>query len=317
MLMLVPAHAAVPFAAPEEDRKAKQAAPPGGKALLYIYRTADNGPAHSPTLLVNNRDRGWLAKQSYYMWTVDPGRIDLRTDGPAAPAVSLRAQDGRIYFVRLTVTRDGSSELRQVSYGAGRQEVHRARLLREPVVATAEEPDRQGDGSGFTLILKGGSVQLGSDSQTILGLDRSFSSGGSAFGLEGEWRLANGLAFGGEIFSHAHEYTNDTLAGDGEMTGLHVMFNAKKYFRTTRVVQPYVGAGLGAVTASFSAGSGASITGSSGGYAFQAMGGVAFRWQHVGFYTELKLHKAEAEDADGNTVDLSGSGLFAGLSVHF
>lgn len=318
MLCLSPVLAAVPYANTDDDRKAKQALPPAGKALVYIYRPADAGPAKSPAVLFNNRKHGQLAPLTYYMWTVEPGRVDLRTDEAGSRTLSLRTQGGRIYFVRLTVGRDGRGELRQVSYGAGRQDVHRARLLRE-VAAADDDSDAGSSGrGGFTLIVKGGSYQLGSDSQTILGLQRNFGTTGSAFGAEGEWRLANGLAFGAEVFSHSHDYTTSGAVGTGDMSALHIMFNVKKYFRPASLVQPYIGGGVGAVTAEFSSGSGASaITGSGGGYALQAMGGVAFRWQHVGLYTELKLQKAEAEDANGETVDVSGSALFVGMSLSF
>jgi hypothetical protein len=42
------------------------------------------------------------------------------------------------------------------------------------------------------------------------------------------------------------------------------------------------------------------------------MGGVAFRWQHIGIYTEAKFQANKTPD-----VDASGTGLFAGMSVHF
>ena len=48
------------------------------------------------------------------------------------------------------------------------------------------------------------------------------------------------------------------------------------------------------------------------GYSIQAMGGVAFRWQHIGIYTEAKYQANITPD-----VDASGIGLFAGMSVHF
>lgn len=316
MLWLAPALAAVPYASSGDDRKAKQAVPPSGKALVYVYRPADAGPEYAPPLLLNNQARGRLVSRTYYMFTVDPGRVELRVDARGTRALTLRTQAGRIYFVHLTVGRTGA-ELGQAAYGAGRQEVHRGRLLRETTVAEGEDEAAPAGRSGFTLILKGGSVQLASDSQTILGFERSFSAGGSSFGAEGEWRLANGLAFGAEVFSHGHSYTTPAATGSGDLTALHILVNVKKYFRPASLVQPYVGGGLGVVNVSFSGGGANGITGSSGGLAFQAMGGVAFRWQHVGIYTELKFQKAEVEDANGETVDASGTGLFTGLSVHF
>jgi hypothetical protein len=51
--------------------------------------------------------------------------------------------------------------------------------------------------------------------------------------------------------------------------------------------------------------------------ALQGMTGIAFRWRHFGIYTELKYERAEVEDAAGEAVDVSGTGLFAGVSVQF
>jgi len=316
-LQLAPAMAAIPYAGADQDRRAKQAIPPSGKALVYVFRKSDSGSRESPLLLLNGRGVGRLEAQSYFMWTVDPGRVDLQLDDAARRKLSLRCQDGRIYFVQLIADRNGNGELRQVSYGKGRQDVHRSRLARETGPETTTGESGSEGQSGFSLLLKGGSYQLGSGSQTILGATRTFTTGGTSLGIEGEWRLASGVAFGAEIFSHSHEYTTTASTATGELSLLHVMVNIKKYFRPGSIVQPYIGAGLGAVSASFSGSSVGSITGSATGYGVQAMGGVAFRWQHVGLYTELKAQSAKIEDVNNQSVDASGTGLFAGLSVQF
>ena len=317
LLQLAPAMAAVPYAGAEEDRRAKQAIPPSGKALVYVFRSNDSGARTSPVLLLNGQGVGRLEAQSYFMWTVEPGRVDLQLDDAARRKVSLRCQDGRIYFVQLIADRDGNGELQQVTYGKGRQAVHRSRLARETGPETVASDSGTAGQSGFTLLVKGGSYQLGSGSQNILGATRVFTTGGTSIGAEGEWHFANGVAVGAEVFSHSHEYTTTGLPATGELSVLHVMVNIKKYFRPESVVQPYIGAGLGSVTASFSGSSAGSITGSANGFGFQGMAGVAFRWRHVGLYTEIKAQSATIEDSGGQSVDTSGTGLFAGLSVQF
>jgi len=306
-----------PYASPTEDRKAKQAIPPSGKALVYVYRQTDAGPKRSPVIYVNRRASGRLVPNSYYLLTLNPGRIDIKTDSSGSTLLSLYAKAGRIHFVRLSVDREGAGALRQVSYGAGRQGIQHARLLREgqePVAAA--EPDSE-QGGGFTLILKGGSVQLGSASQTILGLRRNFTSGGTGYGAEAEWRFNNGWAFGGEAFQHVHDYTTVGSTQNGELSLLLLMVNAKKYFRVGDTVQPYMGFGLGGVTASFSPGAGGGINGTASGFAAQVMGGAAFRWERVGIYTELKYQSAKSTDANSQDVDASGISVFAGMSLHF
>ena len=320
MLWLVPALAAAPYASSSDDRKAKQAVPPPGKALVYVYRLKDDGPVLSPTLQLNKRAISGLAVGTYLYWAVDPGRVDIRVgDGRN---LSLRAQDGRIYFIRLTVQANGQDELRQASYSSGRKDVHGARLVRETApapVAVAAEAAPSAARSGFSLILKGGSISLGKSTQNIEATDvsgfpvtfqTSFSQSAPVFGLEGEWYTESGWAFGGEVTSHSHDYTTvpTGVLGQGKMQTVAVVFNAKKYFRPGSLVQPFVGAGLGLATVSLSG----QLDGNTAGFAAQALGGVAFRWEHVGLYTELRYQFVETAD-----VSASGPAFLAGVGVHF
>ena len=348
ILGTAPAQAAVSLATPEQDRYAKQAVPPSGKALIYVYRLDDARPQASPGLWLNKRDSGHLEPRTYGMWAAGPGRLEVRAGRVDAVPLTISCEAGRIYFVQLAVNKDGSVSLRQVPYGTGRAEMRAARLVLDPAIAARAAPapkpaapapapvpakpakaakaapavketrkvteaaDEKGT-SGVTLIAKLGSFQLASSSQTILGFPRSFSAASLAYGLEGEWRLANGFAFGVELFGHTQDYTTAGAAASGDMAVTNVFFNAKKYFRPGAIVQPYLGAGIGVASTSFSG----AITGSAGGAAVQGMAGIAFRWQRVGAYTEFKYERAEIEDAAGEKVDASGTGLFAGMSVHF
>ena len=194
-----------------------------------------------------------------------------------------------------------------------------------PVQQTVREDDEPTAASGVTLIFKLGSFTLASDSQTLLGSSRSFSAANLAYGVEGEWHFQNGFAIGVELFGHGQEYTTAGATGSGDMTVVNALFNAKKYFRPAAVVQPYVGVGFGSSVSDFSPGSSSGtsgITGTAGGFAVQGMAGVAFRWRHVGIYSEFKYVRAETEATDlltgvKETVDVSGTGLFAGMNVHF
>lgn len=307
---------AAPLASPEEDRKAKQALPPSGKALVYVYRT-DGGARVSPTVSLNNRELGALAPRTYYMVPVTPGRLDLRAgDGPA---LSIRSQEGRVYFVQLTVSSAGDGQLTQVSYGRGRQDVHAARLARADQPTAPAKRDTSGEQtgnppaahSGFSLIVKGGSFSLASASQSVLATNIEMDAAAAALGVEAEWITAGGWAFGAEYLSHTRGYTS--TAGDGDLTIATVMLNMKKYFRYGTTVQPYLGIGAGGAAAAMSGG----ISGGAGGFAAQAMGGVAFRGDHFGVYTEVKYQSAKAEDDNGEGVDIGGVGLFAGISAQF
>lgn len=189
----------------------------------------------------------------------------------------------------------------------------------------ADEEEHQQAASGVTLIFKLGSFTLANESQTLLGSSRSFSATNMAYGAEGEWRFQNGLALGVELLGHSQEYSTAGFSGSGDMTVTSFLFNAKKYFRPSAMVQPYLGLGIGSTATDFSPGNSsgtAGITGSAVGFAFQGMAGVALRWRHVGIYSEVKYMHAETEGTDAltgikETVDVSGIGLFGGLNVQF
>jgi hypothetical protein len=318
-LFMQQALAAVPLATVEADRRAKQAIPPAGKALVYVYRLDDRGPPLSPTILFNKRELTALGLRTFGYWAVNPGRVDLQA-GTTGSRVTLRCQAGRIYFVQMTVAANGSAGLRAVSYGVGRRDTYKARLIREIRQAEPSAPARsRTEGQkGVTLILKAGSFMLARGSQNILGSPLDFSSTAAAWGLEGEWRIPSDFAFGLEVGGHSHSYTTIGPVPSGDMSVTSVFVNAKKYFRGDSIVQPYVGGGLGAVTTDFSGG----ISGKAEGFAVQFMTGAAFRWQHFGLYTELKYQGAKTHGTDAATgasvpVDASGLGLYAGLDVHF
>jgi len=309
------------LASPEENRRAKQALPPTGQALVYVYRT-DGGARVGPTIAINKRELGALAPRTFYMVPVAPGRIDLRAGGET---ISIRGQGGRVYFVHLAVDSAGKGALNQVSYGRGRREVHAASLAKigtstvsksgaKQPASTPEPPDATRD--GFNLIVKVGSYSLASGTQTVvipvLGpATLNYSTGSTTLVVEGEWITTTGWAFGAEYMGHSHEYVS--TAGTGDLSASLLMINVKKYFRYGATVQPYLGIGIGSAFADLSGG----ISGSAGGFAAQVMGGVAFRWQHVGLYTEFKQQTATTKDANSQEIDLGGSGLFVGVSAFF
>jgi len=347
--------AAVSLATPEQDRYAKQAVPPSGKALIYVYRLDDGNPKTTPGLWLNKRDSGRLEPRTYGMWAAGPGRLEIRAGRADAVPLTITCQAGRIYFVQLAVSKDGGVNLRQVSYGTGRSEMSRARLVLDPslaaraaaapkpvptpvpapapatkaakpkTAAVAKKPPEsralpdQKTTYDVTLIFKGGSFSLGSDAQNINAEDSpgvttnyqtTFSGSASVFGMEAEWRARNGWAFGGEAIVHSHSFTTvpTGLFGTGDMQVVSVLANAKKYFRPEAIVQPYLGAGVGIAVVSMSG----QLEGTTTGYSLQAMGGVAFRWERFGLYTEAKFQANKTPD-----VDASGTGLFAGMSVQF
>lgn len=164
------------------------------------------------------------------------------------------------------------------------------------------------------LILKTGSFTLSKESQSISGISLTFDdSASSVFGVELEWRKDDGTAFGAEVFGFSNDWRSN-VATSGDNDTFAWMFNLKKYFAPSNTINPYIGAGIGFASADFS-GPGGSATGSD--FAIQAMAGLEVRVEKVGFYTEIKWFNSKPEDDFGDDIDVSGTGVFAGISIFF
>ncbi|MHB8254759.1 MAG: hypothetical protein ACYDEV_13920 [Acidiferrobacter sp.] len=163
------------------------------------------------------------------------------------------------------------------------------------------------------LILSVGAMNLAHNHQTIAGNDSALQAGTSGtYGVAWEQRHYNGIAYGAEYLI----YNNQISAGghDGQVTSRLVMFTLKKYHRPAPHIYPYVGVSAGLADTS--------VTGVSGGTglgpALEVDGGVEFEWAHsLGFYTELRGIYAPSGSIYGTRANVSGVGLYAGLSLLF
>lgn len=166
----------------------------------------------------------------------------------------------------------------------------------------------------WDLIVKTGAFKLSKDSQTVSGVGLTFDDSASGvFGIEGQYRLRPDVTLGGELLRYKNDWKSSIgTSGDADTTAL--MFNIKKYFNTSKKVQPYIGGGIGFASTDLNGPGG---TGTGDGLALQAMGGVELRFKKVGFYSELKWLGAKPEDEAGEKIDVSGVGLFAGVAIHF
>lgn len=311
-----------PRVSAEDDRRAKQAVPVRGKALIYIYRKQDDSASVTPVTL-NGREVVRLEPQTFGLWNVEVGRNEIRAGGKT---LALQCEPGRTYFVELTILTGGVA-LRQVSYAIGRTQTQQARLAGSPprvapktkpaptapATAAVSTPVRR---ENFVLALKTGSFKLADESQTVISPQQFDSSASSLYAIEGEGFINDNLSVGGEYLHYSNAFT-DVLSGvAGKMTTTVYLVNAKYYFGSS-AWRPYVGGGLGAATSSFNG----PLTGDLGGVAVQAFGGVQWRWQWIGVRAEYKFLKANTDGTNtaGGTekMDASGSGFFLGASFHF
>ncbi|UCH53675.1 MAG: outer membrane beta-barrel protein [Pseudomonadota bacterium] len=324
------------FAPAADDRRAKQALPPTGKALIYVFRKEGAADRTDVPLFLDGQRIGTTVPRSYYLWAVDPGRHTVAAKPDQRVALPITVQAGRNYFIEHGVD-EGSERvsLRHVSYAQGRVGVNSCKLLQDrsapaaialgkpvpkvakPVAkpAAAEATQRQ----GVAAILKLGSVKLNEPNQNILTstvtVPVSFDDKSkSPFGLEVEWRMTNGFALGGELVSYSNKLTAVGTSLQSDMDVTAVLFNAKKYFAASSLFYPFIGAGIGGAATDFS---GSAISGNTSGLAFQGMAGVEMRWRQLGLYAEYKALSAKTEDDAGNKVNASVRGVFLGASVAF
>ncbi len=187
----------------------------------------------------------------------------------------------------------------------------------KPAAAPEPEEEEEEDQRIWKLavIAKTGAFSLSETTQAIAGQPSSFKKGSKpVVGLEAEFRHRNGLALGGEAFYYKNEVSlnGTTLQGDQEVVA--GMLNAKYYFTANNWLHPFIGVGGGASNAKFSGGARGTMAGS----VYQAMVGADLRFsRRFGLYLEYKFLKSTTSDNSGQTIDVGGSGILAGLSFVF
>jgi len=164
------------------------------------------------------------------------------------------------------------------------------------------------------LIVKTGSFKLSDDTQGISGgISLMFDEDASSvFAIEYEWGIDK-VVLGGELLGYSNDW-DSSVATSGDNDTLAIMFNVKRYFEIHKSIEFYIGGGIGIASVDFDGPSG-SATGDD--LALQVMAGVTVRAKKVGLYTEVKSFSSEPEDEFGDDIDVSGTGLFGGISFHF
>lgn len=353
LLVSFDASAAMPvFGTTTESKHAREFRPPKGKAIIYIYQLEKDGVDVSPTIWLNNYKIGRLVPGSFTVWKLAPGRLNIRVDGTEPASISMFSKAGKVYLFRLSVTQTNSGPKAQLTGlpESFRADLNSTSLIKNPrtVTSTAtrtparpakptttakppsptkpqesheiaeqssHDPVTYLEPGGFGLLLKTGALTLSEDTQTILGVDRSFDD--SASGLltvEGYYQFDSGFTVGGEILNYSAEFTTVGLNDVHDVDVLILLANAKKYYRINSSLQPFIGAGIGYASTDIS---GPSIGGSTSGLAYQLMAGVEYRSANIGIFGEIKTIGADTESDNNESIDVSGTGFFAGVAFHF
>lgn len=178
-----------------------------------------------------------------------------------------------------------------------------------PKVSSPTEPDRT---SEFVLILSSGTFTMSNGSQVVGGFQSSYNTASkSPLNVQLERRNKTGLSFGGEIYSYSNDIATTGGAPDAKQDTRLLLANAKYYFPTTGSLRPFVGAGIGYASTSYSG----NLTGSATGLAYQGLAGAELRFNRMGLYLQYKYLAATVGSSE--KLEVGGSGILAGIGFIF
>jgi opacity protein-like surface antigen len=179
-----------------------------------------------------------------------------------------------------------------------------------PRAAPPAEPD---SGWELALIASTGVFKMANGAQTVAGLPSTFDKTSQpVLSIEAEMRNQGGFAVGGELFYFKNDLVANGTTLNAQQQVIAFMGNGKYYFRAADRLYPFVGAGIGFASASYSG----NLTGSSGGMAYQGLVGIEYRFESVGVRVEYRYLAATAGKS-GSDVKVGGSGILAGVSFTF
>lgn len=339
-------YAAAPvFGSAKETNYARSLKPPKGKSLIYIYQRPQQGGEVSPLITLNKYKIGRIVPGSFTVWQLAPGRLELNVAGSEPANMVLRSSAGKVYLFRLVVTRtkSGTRAVLESLPDSYRGDLASCRLIKNPRSITAAEhapmpkpqakepaaskPPRREEKprhtarrrsptvGGLSLQIKTGSLSLSNEMQTILSQDRLFdksTSGLLGFGID--YQSSSGLSLGGEILNYKAHFVTSGFNDTHDVNVYVLLANAKQYYLTDSTFQPYLGIGTGVAVTSIS---GPSISGNTVGFAYQLLAGMEYRHANLGFFAEARYLGASTRDSKDQKVDVSGSGIFAGVSIHY
>lgn len=164
----------------------------------------------------------------------------------------------------------------------------------------------------FSVSISTGQFAVSNTKQTLAGLSSTYdASSKSVLSLQGEWRDTSGLAVGGELYTYSNDISTSGGAPDAKQDATVFMANAKYYVRTGMGLQPFVGAGLGLASATYSG----TLTGSATGMAYQALLGAELRLSRATLHVQYKFLSATVGSPD--SISVGGSGILLGAGFLF
>lgn len=182
----------------------------------------------------------------------------------------------------------------------------------EPTKTQTPTSPEAGSQHEFAFIVNTGSFTLSKSSQVLGGLSSTYDAASkSVLSAQAEWRNSTGLAFGGEIFTYSNDIATSSSSTDAQQSALILLANSKYYFRMPGTIRPFIGAGLGYASATYSG----NLTGSATGLAYQGVAGAELRFNRMFLHLQYKYLIATIGSAE--SISLGGSGLLIGAGFAF
>lgn len=157
---------------------------------------------------------------------------------------------------------------------------------------------------------KGGNFQLDNTAQTVGASSIVFEEDSTeVFSFEYERQLPGNFSFAVGVT----RYSNDILSGATSSSSAdiaHVMVLGRKYFELSKYFLPYLGVGIGPSIATID-GSGISVS------SFHGVAGFKIPLDRISLILEYKAISSTVKDIDNDKFDVSGDGVFAGISFNF
>lgn len=125
--------ASVPMATKAQDETAKQFNVPKGKSNIYLYRNETLGGAITMVVSLDGVVKGKTSANSYFLWTVDPGKHTVASHTEDTKTININAAEGKNYFVWQEVKMGmwtANSALHEVSESEGRNGVLECDLIK-------------------------------------------------------------------------------------------------------------------------------------------------------------------------------------------
>lgn len=133
-LLVLQGCASVAMAPDQEDQRAKQFKPAGGKAGIYVYRNETLGAALKKSVTINGRMAGETAADTYFWFEVKPATYKIVSDNNLDNTITIHAVAGKNYFIWQEMKMGflvGGTQLSVVDEQTGRNGVLECKLIKQ------------------------------------------------------------------------------------------------------------------------------------------------------------------------------------------